>query len=106
MNNILLKIGMFFKNLLFGFLRSIVAVIIGAVETIRYILYKLCRIILVFTNIGFIVGIFFLVLNIIEAVNGVFFTQTKYFRAMIILIVCHIIMFNVCRILMPKDDVN
>lgn len=103
MNYFFWRIGDFFKRLFLGLIENIIAVTIGAVETVRYLLYKICMILLVFTNIGFIVGIVLLVLNIMEAVEGTFITQTKHFQTMLILIISHIVLFSLCRILKPKD---
>lgn len=103
MNYFFWRIGDFFKRIFLGLIENIVAVTIGALETVRYLLFKICMLALVFTNIGFVIGLVLLVLNIIEATKGVFITQTKYFIPMIVLFVAHIVLFSLCRILKPKD---
>lgn len=103
MNYFFWRIGDFFKRLFLGLIENIVAVTIGALETVRYLLYKICMLVLVFTNIGFVVGFVLLVLNIMEAIKGTFITQTKYFVPMLILFGAHIVLFSLCRILKPRD---
>lgn len=92
-------IGRFFKYIFV----SIFQMFVLAFETARYILYRILCVILALTNIGFLVGIYFLICNIRETLNGVSFTDTSKFTAMIILFVCHIVMFMLCKLVRPKD---
>ncbi len=97
------RIGDFFKRFFKGLFSGIVGAVVCALETARYLLYKVCMIILVFTNIGFIVGLVLLVLNIVEVYRGASFVDSRYFQPMIILLVSHIVLFSICRLLKPND---
>ena len=73
---------------------------------IRYGLYKIFLVIWAFATIGKWIAVILLVLNVIEAFQGTFITQTKYFTQMLTLFGAEILLHVICFILKPRDTVE
>lgn len=92
---------------LFNFLKDVFWGLIDLIKNllwlIRYILYKTFLSIWSIATIGKWIAIVLLILNVIEAFDGTFITQTKYFSPMLILFGAEMILHLICFILKPKD---
>lgn len=101
-DDVLIKI----KQVLRFIASGIIEIILMALLTIYGIIYKLFSIAVGITNIGFVVGIVLLVLNIMEFnKNDIGFTATKYFDEMLFLFAIHIAVYFVYKLLSIKADI-
>lgn len=97
------RLGDFLKDILYNIFDGIFSAIVEAFKLFHYIIYKIFLLGLTFATIGFAVGVVFLILNVIEAINGVWFNHTRFFVPMIWLFGAYIVLFAICRIIRPRD---
>lgn len=91
------------KNGFIYIIKLLLNVLIILLEQIKNLVWKLIKLVLGITNIGFLIGLFLLYLNIKESFGGVNFFQTKYFNTMSFLCGIHIVLIIFYVILKPKE---
>lgn len=102
MGNLLERMADFFKELVALIGEGILAGVVSAFSLFHLIVYKILVLFLSFATIGFAVGIIFLALNVMEAFDGTWITNTQYFNPMLWLFAIYIVLFTLCRIIRPK----
>lgn len=91
------------KEIILSITRFLISLLLGSIYIVRLIIYKILLVIMAITSIGFFIGLFFLIINIKESINGINFFDTKYFGTMIILLGTHIVLMIISIIIKPKE---
>lgn len=84
-------------------LESVIYLLLGFFSFARYVVYKIICGIMIFTSIGFMIGIGFLVKGISDCISlGIGITQLDYFYTIVLLCGVHLFLTLLAVLIKPK----
>ena len=82
---------------------AIIDILMLAGISVIVILHKVLTLCVFFTNIGFLIAIYYFYTNIRETLNGINFFETQNFNNMIMLVGLHIIVYFLWKVTLLKE---
>lgn len=102
-----LKIGAFLRDIIYYFKKGFMGIFkwiadffCSVLDVFLEVLYRILKRLYGFTEIGFVIGIVFLIFNIRDCIGlKIQFNTTKHFVPMLWLMGVHVLVFIACKIL-------